>query len=342
MRKDDLNIFVSIAPSHIGNFEKIIKSTKASKRKNILINAGDFKYDKKLWDNVITGKKDLRLPSGSLKEKVMFQKEKIKFYKVFIERIKETLPPSDNIDLYYCNLEDILNNYFFFGFKQKALKNKILVEDGILNYYDYRISKERYLAFLIKFIWCKLLGVKYKLIFRQLSGIDRKDVLKQYVRYPEYAIFPEKAVLLQGEKINYLPIDNVVLLIGQDILEDVIGISKYNNVLDKLLEKIKQVLPKDSTIIYKPHRNGDYKIAYNKINKLIDAPVNLIIDDTPVEELIVNIKPSIIISFFSTSLLNLKLNVINPVDIYFMPLSVTNYKIVNLFQKLGIKNLSNV
>jgi len=342
MKKEGLNLFISISPSHISSFESLISQNKELNKSNILINAGNYVFNKKYWDDVIIGEKDLRAPSDKIINKLSFQREKILFYKKLIFEINKKLPKSTDISLYYCNLEDILNNYYFFNFKKEAVKRRILVEDGILNYYSYKISKERYLTFLIKFIWCKILGVKYKLVFGQLSGIDRDEVSTQYVKYPKFAIFPEKALELKVEKLNYSPLKNVVLFVGQDVLEDVLGHKNYNIELVKILNKTQEILPVDSKFVYKPHRNGNYKIAENRIKELINVPFEILEDNTPVEKLIVDIRPSIIISFFSTSLLNLKLNINNSVKVYFMPLEVTDKRIIDLFEEVGIVNLTNL
>ncbi|GEM_PF-2439460 len=335
--KKGLNIFVGIAPSHNKNFEDILDMYKSGESLNILINPGNYPYRSEKWDKVILDDTKMGNPTGNLLKSITFQIKKIRSYRRIIKESEKKIP-RQKFTLYYCNLEDTLNNYFFFNFREKFKDDSILVEDGILNYYSYTLNSKRKKTFLIKRILFLFFGVPYRIVSGQLSGIDMEEVKKQYVRYPESAIFPEKAVALPIKKIEYLPLDNTVLFIGQDILENIIGTEKYKLCFKEIIESIASVMGDEFRLLYKPHRNGTYQTASGMLGKAFENRYQLVLDHTPVEDLIVQIQPKYIFSFYSTALLNIKMSLPKDttVEIFSKPLDTTDPKISQLFQKSGI------
>lgn len=337
--KDRLNIFVSIAPSHNRNFETILFSNNIEGKK-ILINSGDYPYDENLWDKVFKGKNVKGNPSSmNFSEHAKYQLKKIKAYRDIIRKVKRELPKT-NFNLYYCNLEDVINNIFFFSFRKNLIQERVLVEDGILNYYDYKISKDRRITFLIKKILCNLLGLRYKIVKGQLSGIDRDIVKKQYVKHPLKAIFPEKAYKLGYKAIDYIPLTNTVLFVGQDVLENVLGVEEYVSCLNTIIGHIKEI-DETETIFYKPHRNGNSRLAREKLAETFGKKYRLVEDRSPVEEILESLRPKYIFSFYSTALVNIKMALKEEynVQVYSLPLNTLDTRVVSLFKDVGIKVL---
>lgn len=332
-----LNIFISIAPSHNRNFEDILRLCNSIESTNILINPGNYIHTSAVWDNVIIDTTKMNNPTGSLLNNIWFQIKKIKAYKKIIKEAEKRIP-EQNFSLYYCNLEDILNNYFFFSFRKKLLNESILVEDGILNYYNYNLNKKTKKIFRIKQLISFFFGISYKMVSGQLSGIDMFRVKKQYVKYPLKAIFPEKAIALPIMELKYKPLHNRVLFIGQDILENILGTEKYVFYFKEIIGRIKEIMDEDFQLLYKPHRNGSYTTVLSLLDSAFGNQYELVLNNTPVEELIDEIKPNYIFSFYSTALLNIKMALpeSSTVEIFFKPLETTDAKISQLFIESGI------
>ena len=336
MKMDEANIFVSIAPSHNKNYEMILRSENLDGT-NILINVGNYTCTDNLWDLVIEDATPMANPTSSgFLSTLRFQVGKILAYKRLLAKADKSIPMT-NYKLYYCNLEDVLNNYFFFRFRKNFQKERILVEDGILNYYVYKITKSRRLTFRTKQMLSSFLGIPYKIVTGLLSGIDRDDVHKQYVKYPEKALHSDKAIKLGNEDISYVPDSKRVLFIGQDVLPNVIGQEAYIKSLDLIVNKISENCAPDSVIFYKPHRNGNYKIAETKLRNVFSGRCETIMDKSPIERLVSDIRPMQIYSFFSTALMNIKLatHAIENLKIYSLPMNYADDAVIKLFEEVG-------
>lgn len=341
MSNIEQHVFVSIAPSHNNNFEQIIVAQELSGTK-ILINAGHYPYNEKYWDTVVAGE---ATPMGNPSNKGIFQSakfqfSKIKSYRSTLKILKRELPIAP-WELYYCNLEDVLNNYLFFRFRRKSQIKRTLVEDGILNYYDYRITSDRKWTFHLKKWFALLLGMPYKILYGQLSGIDLPEVQNQYVKFPEFALYPEKALPLGHYQIEYVPDKNKVLFIGQDVLENVFGHTEYGNLVSSMIQQIQKLTTTSDVIYYKPHRNGSYQVALDLLIQHFGNRVALMQDNSPVEYLVADIRPGKIFSFFSTALVNIQMSLEKDqnISIYSMPFGKVDNKVLKLFEHVGIKIL---
>ncbi|MEO0506210.1 MAG: polysialyltransferase family glycosyltransferase [Bacteroidota bacterium] len=337
MSDSEINIFVSIAPSHNRSFESLLK-TESLKGKKILINIGNYEYSPRMWDAVIEDYSPMRNPSSeNLLATILFQLKKILAYKRIISSCKKKIP-SKGYTLFYCNLEDILNNFMFFRFRKNLQEERILVEDGILNYYEYKIESPRKPNFILKKILCWFLRVPYKVVEGQLSGIDRDDVQKQFVRYPSLALFPEKALRLESDIIDFEPSEDSILFIGQDVLANIVAKQDYLDGINQIIEKIQENCSTASKVHYKPHRNGDYKIAEELLIKAFGNQYELVIDERPVETILSNIRPMYIYSFFSSALFNIKLGAkdVDKLKVFSLPINQVDNLVLNLFRKVDI------
>ncbi|WP_420401447.1 polysialyltransferase family glycosyltransferase [Flagellimonas sp.] len=341
MGNTHLNIFVSITPMHTRNFESIV-STQHLKGQNILLNPGGFIYDGKLWDEVFNGNLSVSKETKRIK-KIKYQFYKIRWYKRFIVHIERNIESAASYAIYYSHLEDVLNNYFFFSFRKTKPQEKIVVEDGILNYYERKIENNKSFIYFIKFLLCRLHNIPFKFLEGNITGIDYEHVKKQYVRLPEVAIAPEKAVQLPFDKIAYTPLDGTFLFIGQDIIANVCGNEEYEKRIAYFFSKINEITNFDQhrdRLIYKPHRNGDSFLArkYGRIN--FGDAFELHEDNTPIEEMVSDIRPSKIFSFSSSGLLNIKLALAEDSDVCFYAHPFASApRLVELFEKFGIRIL---
>ncbi|WP_306770381.1 polysialyltransferase family glycosyltransferase [Muricauda sp. TY007] len=341
MSNTEQHVFVSIAPSHNKNFEQIIAAKGLSGIK-ILVNAGHYPFDEKFWSIVVAGDPmPMRNPSNrGIIKNVKFQVLKIKSYRSTLDTLKRRVPNSQ-WELYYCNLEDVLNNYLFFRFRKKTLIKRTLVEDGILNYYDYRITRERRRTFQLKKWVAYFFGMPYNILNGQLSGIDLPEVPDQYVKFPEFALYPEKAIPLGYNEIKYVADKTKVLFIGQDVLENVLGHAEYRNLVSSMIQQIQKLTSTENTIYYKPHRNGNYHVAFGLLKENFGNRVELIQDKSPVEDIVDEIRACKIFSFFSTALVNIQMGLDKEqnVLVYSMPFGQVDKKVLKLFEHVGIKIL---
>ncbi|WP_159018816.1 hypothetical protein [Algibacter sp. L3A6] len=338
MENKKINVYIPISPSHILNFEQLILEA-GNEYKNILLNPGGFKYNIEVWDIVIGDSKKLTSNETNFFRKIKYQLYKIESYQLFIKKVEERLSIYTSINLYYCNLEDILTNFFFFSYKPKSVVNKFLVEDGVLNYYNYKIQEKGIRKFYFKNFLCKFYGIPFTIFKGEVSGIDLKYIEKQYVRIPSLAIYPEKALQLPFKEIFFEPKKNVVLFIGQDIFVNIIGIKEYLERVDYYFKLIKINNKDDSfEFIYKPHRNGDYSLIEELCIKYFDNSFRFYLEEELVEEAVTNIKPSKIYTFSSSGILNIKLAL--PLDsqvrFYAYPFA-SSPVLVKLFEKFKIE-----
>ena len=339
MQKQIKHIFIAIAPNHILNFESIITSNNILEG-TLLLNPGNYSYNSERWTVVIKGEIDLNYKVSKTLQKLKYQKMKLFGYKQFVKKTKASLSFVDaQFCYYYCNLDDILSNHFFYFFKEGdfSVKNYV-VEDGILNYYYPNINKTKLKS--KKVLMELLLGIKFKPQDNHPTRINSTDVTAQYVRLPKKSICPDKSLQLPFKKIEYNPDIRTILIIGQDIMHNnEEGLEYYEKRLDLLIDKVRTLDLKQANVVYKPHRNGDYSIAVNKLQKVFPK-FQLFNDDTPIEECIVNIKPLYIYSFESSAMLNLKIAIENQsVKINVLPYNNNNKNLIEIFRDLGINIL---
>jgi hypothetical protein len=333
------NIFIAIAPNHILNFENIIEEDK-NLTHNILLNPGNFKYNKKFWIHIINGDLDINYKVSNGFQKIRFQIHKLMGYRKFIKEAANYLETKNSLyNYYYCNLDDILSNHFFYYLIENNLSAKnYVVEDGVLNYYypEINISKLKSKKFLAE----RILKLKFESQLNHPTAINSKNVEAQYVRLPQKSICKEKSITLPSKKIQYTPDENIILVIGQDIMHNSKeGAEYYERRLEKLLNEILKITNRQSKVIYKPHRNGDYTIAEKKLNNIF-SNFEVYHDITPIEECIINLKPKHIYSFESSAMLNLKIAMNeSKVNIRVLPFSNGNNDLTKIFNDLGIEIL---
>lgn len=324
------NIFIAIAPNHITNFENMIKEG-LTKDSSILLNPGNFNYNKVIWDKVINGDMNLIYNVSTTPQKVKFQIKKMRGYKKYTKRINRAL--NDVANFYFCNLEDVLTNHIFFQLKNNGNSNFYAVEDGILNYYypeKKSLKSKKYLS--------KINGLTFNHFFEHPTAIDTSYINKQYVRLPEQSIFPTKSLQLPFSRIDFKIKHGHVLIIGQDIMHNAVeGNEYYKERLKALFFAIKDKVIDAKKVIYKPHRNGDPSIA-KQILKDVFNTYEFFNDVTPIEECIDKINPEFIFSFESSAIINLKLATKNKHIKYgVLPYQPNNYNLRDLYINLGVE-----
>lgn len=338
-----VNIFIALSQHHLDLFEKDFIKLEETKNRNILISSKQFVYNHDLWDEVFVSTFNFHNQENSKIKRVKNIVNKIKAYKALINKIDKYRTATE-IVLYYSSLEDVLTNYMFFYFNENI--KGIIVEDGVLNYYDHSIKNVSRTTTNLKRIFGFFFGLKYKNYKGHTTGIDYDKCLYQYVRMPSYAIRPEKSKAL---KLHIRTIENIseeILIIGQEPYANLIGSKEFEIHLIKLYQNIlnSESYAKAKTIYYKPHRNGP-RIDYSFLQTFFkDKKVEVIESNDSVENIFFNeVRCKYLFTFDSSSVVNISaeadIALKNEIEITTMPILINDLSV--LFAKLNFKILND-
>src|SRR5690606_28219912 len=231
---------------------------------------------------------------------------------------------------------DVLTNNIFFHYRSADVKERFIVEDGVLNYYHYRVENKRLLTFYYKKLICLIFGFRFRILKESITGIELDKVKYQYVRLPGKAIFPEKSLQLPYPKIEYHPKDKCILFIGQDIIINHIGEVEYLKRINYYFDYIASGYS-NFKFVYKPHRNGDYTNIIELGRSYFHGNFEVFNSTEPVEEAVLKIRPIAIFTFSSSGALNLRLSIVknSKISFYAYPF-LSDKRLIDLFIKLDI------
>lgn len=336
-----LKFFIMISPIGIKNAELYIKQYSKDSDKLILVNASNFPYDKNLWDDVIKSK-DFSYDSdhANLFAKLYYQFKKGYMSKKVLHEIVRKLKNNthDKVEFFFQNLEDPLSNFVFF---KKAGPLKItpsVIEEGMANYYDYYHEfPERKEKLRLKKLFFSLIGLPFE-IPETLIGHNYKEISHFYVKNPDLSLVPSKSLVIEDEQLNYKPDPMKILIIGQEGYSNVYGRSRYNDELLSLLKDVKSEF-KNHKITYKMHWNSNVDISeLLAMSEFQDVSINK--NKASIESIISDLSPSVIISFTSSALVNLRLMAkgeLNSSILFFYRNSFDSPRIIlELYEKIGI------
>lgn len=294
------NIFIGISQNQVDNFQNLIKQLERQNNYNILVTSESVVYDNKVFHKVITAGKTFNNSAQSSAGKLKAIVFKIIHYKQIIKEL-EPYKKKKELTLYFCYIEDVLTNNLFFFFNKSA--KAIVVEDGILNYYNHTLKNVSSSTFFLKRVISLLFGINIRKYKGHSSGIDYKKAICQYVRVPNLSVNPEKSKQLAVKQYKIGAFTNTILLIGQEPLEAVIGEAEYYKRISYILNKMKDLDDYTSVkkVYYKPHRNG--KLINKSFLKLqLDNKEIIYLNgDTPIEDIYLSRLKSRYIFGFNTS-----------------------------------------
>lgn len=203
-------------------------------------------------------------------------------------------------DLFLPHPDHLLGNTLFFS---KTVNHITILEDGILNYYNYeradaieKIAKKRRLI-----TW--LTPFRYKLYTGHHSGIDSfpTSSISGWFTAPEKIIKKEKFRHLN--KINF-PVQTheknntsgLVIVLDQP-LEKFISASTALNIREKTILFVENNFKNTIVKAHPEHESNSMSIK-NELPFHFDS-------STPIEEIILTINPEAVVSFCSTALINI-------------------------------------
>lgn len=169
-----------------------------------------------------------------------------------IKRIKSIMSHLDFDTVTISNISLISSSYII---SNKKVKECLLLEDGLMNYYDFKVSRR-----LSKVIVERLLGINYSIVLKKIS--------KTYLLAPEEAVFykgePVKLnlkadIFRKNANLDY-SLDNKSIFVGQPLYSTSgMPIEEYSRLVNKVIKeyKIDYYLPHRASL---PGENIDCKV----------------------------------------------------------------------------------
>lgn len=335
------NLYIALSTHHLKYCEMIAEGNKNGN--NVVITSDYFDVNTERFDKVVFLKKTAYNQSDSIISKIKNIVDKTSAYKKALKEI-DYLKDTSKLNLFYSSLEDILSNYLFFNFSKNI--QGIIIEDGVLNYYQHSLKDVSSFNFFLKKVIALSFGLRLNSYEGHTTGIDYEKAKYQLVREPRYAIRPEKSKNLPKEKRSLSNLNDNILIVGQEPYGSSFGKKVYMDKLIKLVQIIKKnkEFNNEKIIFYKPHRHGP-RIEVKTIEQIFnDNTFQYVEEDISMEDLffdkikcknIYTFDSSAVFSIFSDSPINIQ----NELNINVMPFhkSVLNM----LFLKLNFTILSN-
>lgn len=196
--------------------------------------------------------------------------------------------------------DHLLGNTLFFS---KNAKNITLLEDGILNYYNYERAMSIEKQSIKRKRLTSLTPFRYKLYSGHHSGVDDCPTpnLSGWFTDPDKIIKKEKFSSLN--KINFPACtdektqSNGTAILLEQPLEKFLNATTAHEIRKKTISFIENNFQK---VIIKPHPE------HSSIGMKLQNEVDFYFDkNIPIEEIILNINPDAVISYCSTALINI-------------------------------------
>lgn len=281
------NIFISHTPLQNFIASKIVEQFfSTSIFKNIMYTTVNVKNEEIFHEYFLIEKENM------LKKLIKTFKAKKKISKVLKTR---------KCNLFIPHTSALLDNYFFYSFPVSKYQVDLnFYYEGILYFYDYEEPLKRKIHFQRR-LFAFLIGFRYNfnpIIFPYNNPI----IYKIYSILPEFTLGPkEKIFNVSLLTDSYSSKKNTVLIMGgkPSLLEDIEVVSLYDQMISKILDYGPQI-----KVYFKGHhadRSDNFEIANRGRLTIEDITQN-----SPIEEVIEDYRPFLILSYPSSGLVNLK------------------------------------
>lgn len=330
------HIFIAIGQTHLNNFETLLNDNIASIGERILVVDNTIIYNEALWPTVIKATISFNNTASSSVQQLVSISNKAKAYATIIKSLKKY--KNESTVIYLAYIEDILSNYMFFSFSDKA--KIVIVEDGTLNYYNHSLANVSALKFRLKQTIAKLRGIPFKKYVGHSSGAGYAHVIAQYLTFPDQAFVAEKVKQFPVETTS---VDNTVdelYIIGQEGFCNLIGQDVFMTALKDFFEMLKKqpFYNTITTIHYKPHRNGVRLTQEFLSGYFPGKKVRLVTTSKTAEDLFFEELPcSFVTSFNSSTLINIyaRLSKEDRAKIEFSVYPIQDNELIHVFKKLN-------
>lgn len=273
-------IFIGFTPLHAQNVEEILRE----------MHGEVFCLFTKKWPETERSYKRLgfSLPSKGVARGFLY----ILNFIFFSLKIRRIIKSKAKVELYIPHPNNIFTNYLFFC---PEIAEVNIYEDGILNYYDAPTGSKKPNVFLR--LLSSACALPYSHYSGHLSGCDAKKITSGYFSRPDFAVsidkFSKIIKLSYQKQIMHLDQQRILFLDQDTALQ--IGEAERQKLLCNMFETFP---PESYKYYYKPHHEYEASTGMNNL------PENL--KYLAAEKVIDEIKPGIVISFFSSALINIK------------------------------------
>lgn len=333
-----VEIYFGLTDKHIDNFQMIIKHRHNDKDAQKILITDNDNYEADLWDSVIRSESKFIQKGKNRYEDFLFMIKKIRTYKSMIDKIK-IYRSEPKVRIYIAYIEDIMANFLFFSFHDDP--DIMIVEDGILNYYDHNFKNVSKARFYIKKILSSFYGIEFKKYEGHSSGIEYDRAKKQYLSFPRLAFISKQAYQMPLKRITIDKPKSGLYIIGQENLVSISGGEYYKKVFCKFIDELKACIQsaRIEVIYYKPRKQRtdlDFELTYMQ-SAFVDKKIEILDNSLLAEEdYFKNVRSAYIASMISSALLTIysKASDRSREDIRFIYKPIMNSKISYLFEKL--------
>jgi hypothetical protein len=214
--------------------------------------------------------------------------------------IKMLLLRGREVVVYAPHGANVLANYLFF---HPDVKSRYIYEDGIMNYYDVT-GVGKWPNPLMRLMGLSL-GMRFVKYDGHLSGFDDVVIDAAYLRNPAFAVGQSRIhkyyQLQTKQKLRLVTSKHSCLFLDQDLS----NILNHKELALHRNAAIKWMADHGfEELIYKPHHDFN---DFNNLNRKIDIKgIDEAFYNVPAEELVDRLPVNIVVSFFSSALINIK------------------------------------
>lgn len=199
------------------------------------------------------------------------------------------------LDIYIPHPGHIMSNYLFFG--NIPGRRLYLYEDGLLNYCD--VAQPNPFVNTTKRLLARIGGLPYRDYIGHIAGYDAGSYDGAFLSTPEQAVRKEclgevHRLLFPVEKLEVER--NLILFLDQNVSSRMSATAQ-----EECINAMFAAYPKGSyQYFYKPHHDHASHLA------AIMDPLDSHLRNLPAELVIERLRPSHVVSFFSSALVNIK------------------------------------
>lgn len=199
------------------------------------------------------------------------------------------------LDVYMPHPGHILSNYLFFA--SIPGKRIYIYEDGLLNYYDADVNN----AFVgkAKRLLARVGGLRYRDYTGHLAGYDVGSYDGAFLSMPDKAVRQDRLGTLHRLSFETQTLslkNNTILFLDQDVSSRM-SLENREHCISVMLSEYP---PSEYIYHYKPHHDHASGLSTTM------QPLAPEMRSLPAEMLIERLRPSHVISFFSSALINIK------------------------------------
>ena len=166
----------------------------------------------------------------------------------FRKEIKQILNRKEKLAVYIPHPYHLPTNYLLFGIKEKEA---YLIPDGILNYYESKITIKSMLAMLVKCALARILGITYTPYTGHLTAFDKRVYSGVYTFNPDGLLTVCGQIrIIRTDKEQFRNDKKICLFLDQDI-ESLLNKKDSENMRAALYQYLASA--QFDEILYKPH-----------------------------------------------------------------------------------------